>query len=140
MIFSRIAILFYALYMLLNTAVLPAQAKWFAKKVAPENDPVQQVQTFQPPPENAMTLYCEPYRKQVVALNQKNWALKPFYTPRRLWLMNEYNKCTNELMTQEHQYLKHADIELPPSLPKMKPVVQSINQPEAKREKPNGNL
>jgi hypothetical protein len=126
--------------MLLNILALPAQARWLAKKVASENDPVQQVQTFQPPPENAMTLYCEPYRKQVVVLNQKNWVFKPFYTPRRLWLMNEYHKCTNKLMTQEHQYLKHADIELPPSLPKMKPLVKPMNQPEVKQETPHGNL
>ncbi|WP_373532422.1 hypothetical protein [Vampirovibrio sp.] len=140
MTLKRIAVLFSALSILLASAVLPVQAKWFAKKIPPENDPVQQVQTFQPPPENAMTLYCDPFRKEVAVLNQKSWVHKPFSLPRRLWLMNEYKECTNELMTQEHQYLKHADIELPPSLPKMKPVVQPINQPEVKQEAPNGNL
>ncbi len=135
---------FVALCLLVGCLALafaqPVQARWFAKKTPPENDPVKQVQTFQPPPENAMLTYCEPYRKSAVDLSKKPLLLKPFYEPRLLWLMNAYHKCTNELMTQEHEYLKHVDIELPPSLPKMKPVVLPINQPEAKQEVPNGNL
>lgn len=140
MIFNRIAAPVCFAVLLIASVHSLADAKWFGKREVPENDPARQVQTFQPPPENAMVLYCEPYRKEAAELAQKNILVKPLFEPRRMWLMSEYRKCTHDLMTQEHQYLKHVDIELSPSLPKMAPVVQPFNQPEKKQEGPNGTL
>lgn len=140
MIFNRIVVPVCLAVLLTASVHSLADAKWFGKKEVPENDPARQIQTFQPPPENAMLMYCEPYRKEAAELAGKNALMKAFFEPRRMWLMSEYRKCTNELMTQEHQYLKHVDIELAPSLPKMKPVVQPINQPEKKQGVPNGTL
>lgn len=117
-----------------------ADARWFGKKAPPEDDPAKKIQTFQPPPVSAMLQYCEPYRRESAELNGKVFMLKPFFVPRRLWLENKYRECTNELMTQEHNYLKHVDIELPPSLPKMKPVVVPIGTPEKKTGEVNGTL
>lgn len=140
MIFNRMAASVCMAVLLAASFHALADAKWFGKKEEPADDPAKQIQTFQPPPENAMLMYCEPYRKEASELANKNVLMKAFYEPRRMWLMGEYRKCTNELMTQEHEYLKHVDIELAPSLPKMKPVVQPINQPEKKEEIPNGSL
>lgn len=118
----------------LGFMITPADAKWFGpKKPTPEQEAVQKVQTFQPPPPEAVTRYCEPYRAEVVTLNHKPLLARPFYIPRRTWLIHEYQKCRHELMNQEATYLKHADIEQAPSLPKISP---SLPQPGGS----NGNL
>lgn len=132
----RIATFLTAALLLSTLSIAPSQAWWFHKKPSPKDEAAKKVQTYQPPPEEAMSLYCEPYRKESVRLSTKPWILKPFYGPRRIWLMNQFNKCRNNLMTQEHEYLKHVDIQLPPSLPKIKPVVEPINQPETKHVGP----
>lgn len=126
----RVAIGLMALLGLLclNLALNPALA-WFWKKPAPEPDPEKQVQTFQPPPKTAMEEYCEPYRHEAALRSSVPFLVKPAHWPRRLWLMKAYRKCTHELMSQEYNYLKHADIELAPSLPKLKPKVEPITQP-----------
>jgi hypothetical protein len=119
--------------LLLSTAFGPAQAKWFSHKKTPAEEAVEKVQTFQPPAVEAMQRYCEPFRAEAVSLAQKpKWA-RPFYEPRRMWLMGQHQKCRQELMDQEHIYLKHADIEQSPSLPKM-------NADAPKPGGPNGNL
>ena len=118
----------------LGLMTTPAEAKWFgSKKPTPEQEAVQKVQTYQPPPPEAVTRYCEPYRAEVVAINHKSFLIRPFYIPRRTWLIHEHQKCRHELMSQEYTYLKHADIEQSPSLPKISPT---LPQPGG----PNGNL
>lgn len=116
----------------LSTAFAPAQAKWFSHKKTPAEEAVEKVRTYQPPANEAMNRYCEPFRAEAVALNQKPKLVRVFYEPRRMWLINQHQKCRNELMAQEHLYLKHADIEQSPSLPKM----NATPKPGA----PNGNL
>jgi len=104
-----------------------ANAKLFQRKKAKQDAAaVEKVQTFQPPPENAVTMYCEPYRREAAELSQKPRLVKIFYEPRRSWLMNKHRKCKSNLMAQEHLYLKHVDIEREPSLPRMKMEVTPI--------------
>lgn len=103
-----------------GASVPTASALPFLKKKPVEDPAVEQVKTYQPPPENAVTFYCDPYRKEAALLDKKPGYLKPFYIPRRLWLMSEHRKCKDGLMEQERIYLKHADIEQSPSLPKLK--------------------
>jgi hypothetical protein len=141
MFFNRLTALVLLLFLTVFGAFMPANAKWMSKKAKQqEQEVVQKVQTFQPPPENAMQMYCEPYRKEAADLGAKNAVVRTLYKPRQLWLMNQYHKCTDDLMTQEHQYLKHVDIELAPSLPKMKPTVEPINKPESKSGPGNGGF
>jgi hypothetical protein len=116
-----------------GTAFAPAQAKWVSKKKKAEQQAIEKVQTFQPPPADAVTRYCEPFRAEAVDLSKKPKLVRVFYEPRRMWLMNQHQKCRMELMDQEHVYLKHADIEQPPNLPKIK---TDPPKPGA----PNGNL
>ena len=104
----------------LSVAVSHGEAFWFRKKKPVEDPAVEQVRTFQPPPENAVTVYCEPYRKEAAELSKKNRLVRFFYGPRRMWLISQHRKCKDELMEQERTYLKHVDIERPPSLPKLK--------------------
>lgn len=116
----------------LGVAAQTASALPFVKKKPVEDPAVEQLKTYQPPSENAVTLYCDPFRKEAAVLSRKPGYLKPFYIPRRLWLMDEHRKCKDELMEQERIYLKHADIEQAPSLPKLKtdmPPFQPQSQP-----------
>lgn len=110
------------------SALVPnAEARLFQRKKAKEDAAaVEKVRTYQPPPENAVTLYCEPYRKEAAELSQKPRLVKLFYEPRRVWLINQHRKCKSGLMAQEHLYLKHVDIERTPSLPKLKMEVTPI--------------
>ena len=114
-------------------SLTPAQAKWLHRKTDPAKQVEEKVRTFQPPPPDSITRYCEPYRAEVVKLGQKPFLLRPFYAPRRWFLMSKYEKCRERFMSQEHIYLKHADIEQAPSLPKM-------NVDSSKPGAPNGNL
>lgn len=116
---SQIAILCSAL-ILLGTAFPSAHAKWVGKKKKAENQAVEQVRTYQPPPENAVATYCEPYRHEAAELAHKPLLLKGFYAPRRGIVMHKYRECKKALMEEERVYLKHADIEQSPSLPKLK--------------------
>lgn len=98
-----------------------ADARWFWQKKPKKGlTPAEQVQTFQPPPDNAIKLYCEPYRVKAVKLNQKPRLLKIFYAPRISWLVHKNRECKNKIMDQEYTYLKHVDIEQSPRLPKLK--------------------
>jgi hypothetical protein len=119
---SRFAISGAMALLLLGAMALPAaQAKWFGgQKKEKANQAVEQVRTYQPPPETAVGDYCEPYRYQAAELAQKPWFLKPFYAPKRGIAMHKHRECKKALMEQERVYLKHVDIEQPPSLPKLK--------------------
>lgn len=116
------------------TCTAPAHAWWFNnEKKKQEQEAVEKVQTYQPPPPEALTEQCEPIRAKVVAINQKFILVRPFYIPKRTWLIHEHQKCRHEFMSQEYTYLKHADIEKAPSLPKITPNTPSTGVP-------NGNL
>jgi len=117
----------------LTSTLVPCQAKLLdnSKKKA-EQEAVEKVRTYQPPPAEALTTNCEPYRAEAVTLYKKPFFIRPFYEPRRLWLVHKHQQCRHELMSQEYTYLKHADIEQPPSLPKLIPAT--------KTGAPNGNL
>jgi hypothetical protein len=119
-----------SLGIILSCGIEAAQAKPISQKKKLEREAVEKVQTFQPPPPDAMTRDCEPYRAEVSALYHKPFFLRPFYIPKRGWLAHKYQNCRQGLMNQEYTYLKHADIEQAPSLPKLTP------KPGA----PNGNL
>jgi hypothetical protein len=130
--FHTLALFLLVAGMAFNAAFTPAQAKWINQKKKAEQEAVEKVRTFQPPPADAVTRNCEPFRAEAVALNQKPRLLRIFYKPKRMWLMHQHQKCRMGLMDQEHLYLKHADIEQSPSLPKIKP--------DAPTGGPNGNL
>jgi hypothetical protein len=117
---SRIAILFMTLALMGTIALPSAHAKWFGKKKEKENQAVEQVRTYQPPPETAVSDYCEPYRREAAELAQKPFFMKPFYAPKRGIAMHKHRECKKALMEQERTYLKHVDIEQSPSLPKLK--------------------
>lgn len=117
---SRIAVLCGLLILLGITALSSAHAKWFGKKKKAESQAVEQVRTYQPPPENAVATYCEPYRREAAELSQKPRLVKVFYAPRRGRAMHKYRECKKALMEEERIYLKHVDIERSPSLPKLK--------------------
>lgn len=90
------------------------------KHKAKEPDAAEKVRTYQPPPPNAMEDYCEPYRKRVYDLSQVPFWQKPFVIPQRNWAISRHQKCTDNLMQQEWEYLRHADIQKGPSLPKLR--------------------
>ena len=91
----------------------------FSRK--PPEDPAEaQVRTFQPPPENAVAMYCEPYRREAAQLSQKRFPVAIVYAPRRAWLIRQHRRCRQELMAQEHLYLKHVDREQPATPPKVR--------------------
>ena len=119
--------------LLLSMTGSPTQAKLLQHKKTAAEEAVEKVQTFQPPAADAMTRYCEPFRAKAVSLSQKPFLIRPFYGPRRMWLISQHQKCRYKLMDQEHVYLKHVDIEQAPSLPK-------INPGAPKPGVPNGNL
>ena len=111
----------------LSATVPAAQAKWGSQKKKAEQEAVEKVRTYQPPPPEAITRYCEPYRAEAAQIYEKGILARFFYGPRRMWLMHEYQKCRSELMNQEYVYLKHADIEQSPSLPKLTPKTGASN-------------
>jgi hypothetical protein len=117
----RLTFLFLSLGLML-TAISgsAANAKWFRKAEKPDVTLAKQIQTYQPPPDNALQLYCEPIRNEIVALSHKPKFLSLAYKPRMVWLMHEHEKCKTSLMEQERQYLKHVDIQQSPELPKIK--------------------
>jgi hypothetical protein len=125
---SQIVIL-CSILLLLGTASPSVQAKWLGKKKKVESQAVEQVRTYQPPPENAVATYCEPYRHEAAELAQKPRLLKPFYAPRRGIAMHKYRECKKALMEEERVYLKHVDIEKSPSLPKLKTETQQAEPP-----------
>jgi hypothetical protein len=90
------------------------------KRQSKEPDASEKVRTYQPPPADSMRDYCEPYRKQASDLTYVSWWKKPFVIPQRNWAIHQHQKCTGNLMQQEWEYLRHADIQQPPSLPKLK--------------------
>ncbi len=104
----------------------PANAGWF-KKDKPEADPIQ---TYQPPAVNALEMYCEPLRQRAAELDKTPKALKLFVQPRRAFLIREHEKCKAEFMQQEHDYLKHVDVQQSPSLPKLKTDSNPITTPK----------
>ncbi len=93
---------------------------WSRKAREKERQAVEAVQTWQPPPENALALYCDPFRQEAIRLAQKPWVLHPVFLPRRLWLMEKHRDCQSHLMDQEELYLKHVTVQQSPSLPRMK--------------------
>jgi hypothetical protein len=129
---QTLAIGLLSLGIVLMSGIEPAQAKPLTPKQKQEKEAVEKVQTFQPPPPDAMTRECEPYRAEVSALYRKPFIVRPFYAPKRAWMAHKHQKCRQSLMNQEYTYLKHADIEQAPSLPKM----NAAPKPGA----PNGNL
>lgn len=137
---SRTAMLATAFIVLCVTALPPAHAKWFGKKKEKANQAVEQVRTYQPPPENAVGQYCEPYRLEAAELSKKPLWLKPFYAPARGIAMHKHRECKKALMEQERVYLKHVDIEQSPSLPKLKTDAPAapVAQP-ASGETPNAS-
>ncbi len=110
----------FALFLLLWLGLPVAEAKWFRKeKAAP--DAAEQLETFQPPPPDAIERYCEPIRKEVVLLNSRSRVERILLHPRIVMLKREHEKCKADLMKQQLEYLRHVDIRQPPSLPKMSP-------------------
>lgn len=98
-------------------------------------DAAEQVRTFQPPPPNTMETDCEPFRKKAAILTQAPFWQKPFVWPERNLAIHRHRKCVTNLMMQEREYLKHADIQRSPSLPKLrldetKPSPESPANPE----------
>jgi hypothetical protein len=130
MMLRSVFALLFSVAMLVNTVLQPADAKWFGKKSSKKDEAVEKVRTYQPPPENAIALYCEPYRQEAVELSHKPRLLKIFYAPRRGWAIRKHRECKDSLMQQEHTYLKHVDIERAPSLPKLKTDIDSKAQPQ----------
>lgn len=105
---------------LLGGIIAPAEAKWFKTKQDKVNDALsKQVQTFQAPATDALSMYCEPYRKEAAELSHANPLIKPFVGPRRSWLIRQHEKCKHEYMSQEMNYLKHVDVQQAPSLPRL---------------------
>lgn len=90
------------------------------KRKSKEPDASDKVRTYQPPPADAMKDYCEPYRKRASDLTILPWWQKPFVIPQRNWAIHQHQKCTDNLMQQEWEYLRHADIQQAPSLPKLR--------------------
>lgn len=123
------------------SALLPsADAWWFSRKKKADDAAVEKVRTYQPPPENAVTVQCDPYRRQAALLGQKPLMTTMFYIPKRLRLQNKYRTCKSNLMEQERIYLKHVDIEQAPSLPKMKMEVTPITPVETAPKAGGGNV
>jgi hypothetical protein len=113
--------------LMLQALVLPSEAAWLKQKPK-EPDASEKVRTYQPPPANAMEEYCEPYRKRAYDLSNVHFWQKPFVIPQRTWAISRHRKCTDNLMQQEWEYLRHADIQKGPSLPKLRVEEQSSPQ------------
>lgn len=114
--------------LLLQTLALPSEAAWLRPK-SKEPDASEKVRTYQPPPANAMEEYCEPFRKRAYDLSIVPSWQKPFVVPQRTWAISRHRKCVDNLMQQEWEYLRHADIQKGPSLPKLR-VEDNVNEPE----------
>lgn len=99
---------------------LSANAGLFQKKTSEKDAAAQQVQTYQPPPINGLALYCDPIRKKAAEISRKPALLRVLYIPRKNWLIAEHSKCKVRVMAQEGEYLKHVNIQQPPSLPVLK--------------------
>jgi hypothetical protein len=117
--FSLKSVGLISLALLLLMSGLSAEARWMSKKEKEKDAAVKGVQTYQPPVANAMQVYCEPFRRDAALISRKPRLIRPLYAPRKAWLIREHEKCKANLMTQETEYLRHADIAIPPSLPKM---------------------
>lgn len=107
-----------------------SDAQWFrSKKKKAEQEAVERVQTYQPPPVEAMEMYCEPYRKEAADLYQRAGMFRFAVQPKRSWLIRKHEKCKGRLMDQGYEYLRHVDIQKSPSLPKIENMPPSVNAP-----------
>jgi hypothetical protein len=96
----------------------PAMAGWFHKKKAPvEASPG--IESFQPPAADALTVDCDAFRIKAVTLRQKPVWIRWLYMPSHAHLVSKHHQCVKGVMEQEMLYLKHVDIEQPPTLPKL---------------------
>lgn len=123
---------------LLCLLAAPADAKWlwFGKDEEKGPSPAQQLETFQPPPADAIERYCEPIRREVVLLNGKPAAQRLMLQPKILRLIRKHEQCKAEFMQQEMEYLRHVDIQQPPSLPKLEPASETPPAPAAEAHAP----
>lgn len=106
--------------LLILACSLPAADAGFLNRQPKEEDASDKVRTYQPPPEHAMEEYCEPIRAKIYTLSTLPLWKKPFVIPQRNLLIRDHHRCTANLMMQEHEYLKHTDIQKGPSLPKLR--------------------
>jgi hypothetical protein len=107
-----------------------------SKKKNQDAQTVQQLQTYQPPPVNSLQVRCDPIKQEIVLMNHKPLLLKPFFIPRKQWLITRHEQCVHRVIDQEYIYLKHVDIQQAPQLPKMttpdgKPVAMPLENGES---------
>jgi hypothetical protein len=127
---QRVALSVLAVYFI--AIVAQSQAMPFhSKRKAQEKAAIEQLKTSQPPAANSLTVQCDPLRQDVILLSHKPVLIRPFYTPRRLYLMSKHRQCIDRLMDQEYLYLKNAKIQLTPKLPPMAMPLDLLNSPES---------
>lgn len=129
---NRIATSALLVGLILMSAAMPQADAWpFKKKPDPAEEAAKKVQTYEPPPTDAIATHCEPIRQKIVKINRSGWFGRTIQAPRRSVLLYKHNQCKDEFMTQEFEYLKHVDIQQPPSLPKLKTDAQPAAKPQA---------
>ena len=115
--------------LLLGLASPSADAWWFKKK-AKDADPVQ---TYQPPPPDAVERECAPLRNKIAKLKSKSKTERLLMSARMDLLKRRYNKCKGEIIGQQFEYLRHVDIQKGPSLPAIRPEGEVVGPvPEQK--------
>lgn len=127
--------------LMLALMLLPsADAFWFNRKDKGKKEAeeaAKAVQTFQPPSADALEMYCEPIRKEALAISNLPRMQRMIMRPRKSWLIHQHEKCKKDYMTQEYEYLKHADIQRAPSLPKLKAPEGEQQGPKIEEKSPD---
>ncbi len=90
--------------------VVPSSwAIWPFKK----KDKPPAIENYEPPAFDAKERECEPIRQEIRDIYSKSPAAKAFLIPKREYLLSKHRKCVERILTQEYEYLKHADVANP---------------------------
>ena len=102
-----------------------AQAGWFGDHFLHKNasqthnSQTEDAAKYPPPSPQALEDNCGDYRRAIGKINSSSFISQTLQIPRREWLLARNQRCIQQTMDKEYQYLRHADIkptgEAPPN-------------------------